>query len=324
MVCVGGGGRAGGGGGGERRCRVFVAAPLLLRPRRQPPPPPLARFFLPRLARSLPLAHSFLSFFIFFFFFSPSPPPHHPPPPPPPPLTKTKREALWIHALEGGLPELGGLLVATPEAVSLTGDERRSQLVCYVTKHDPQQGSVALILNRPATAALGDLLGWGLRFGGGGGGRDDDDDDEEEGRPSTSSSSSSVEAAFGDSTVYLGGFFSPARIAAQPLTLLHGIPDLPGAAEVVPGGGVFGGGVAAAAAAVASGQQPVSRCRLFAGALVWPPGGLRAEVEGGVWFAAASSRAVVLKPCLGLPVPLWRECLGLMGGEYAKAARRRG
>ena len=209
-------------------------------------------------------------------------------------------------------------MVATPEAVSLTGDPRRAQLVCYITKHDPQQGSVALILNRPATAALGDLLGWGLRFGGG----DDEEDDGSEG-PSTSSSAA-VEGALGDSPVYLGGFFSPARISAQPLTLLHGIPGIEGSVEVSPGGGVFSGGVAAAAAAVGSGRQPESRCRLFAGALVWPPGGLAAEVEGGVWFAAASSRAVVLKPCLGLPVPLWRECLGLMGGEYAKAARRRG
>ena len=230
-------------------------------------------------------------------------------------LSLSNREPLWVHALEGGLPELGGLVVATPDAVNLTGDARRAQLVCYITKHDPVQGSVALILNRPATAALGDLLGWGLRFGGGG------DEGGGEGGPSTPSS---VEAAFGDSPVYLGGFFSPARIAAQPLTLLHGIPGLAGAEEVSPGGGVFSGGVAAAAAAVASGQQPESRCRLFAGALVWPPGGLAAEVESGVWYAAASSRAVVLKPCLGLPVPLWRECLGLMGGEYAKAARRRG
>ena len=195
--------------------------------------------------------------------------------------------------------------------------------MCYVAKHDPQEGSVALILNRPATAALGDLLGWGLRFGDGNKGGGEGEDDE---GPSTSSppSSALVEAAFGDAPVYLGGFFSPARISAQPLTLLHGIPGLPGATEVVPGGGVFSGGVAAAAEAVVSGEQPASRCRLFAGALAWPPGGLAAEVEGGVWFAAASSRALVLKPCLGLPVPLWRECLGLMGGEYARAARRRG
>ena len=164
------------------------------------------------------------------------------------------------------------------------------------------------------------MLGWGLRFGGGSGGNGGREDDDDEGGPSTSSS---VEAAFGDSPVYLGGFFSPARISQQPLTLLHGIPNLPGATEVVPGGGVFSGGVTAAAATVTSGSEPVARCRLFAGALVWPPGGLAAEVAGGVWFAAASSRAVVLKPCLGLPVPLWRECLGLMGGDYAKAARRR-
>lgn len=33
------------------------------------------------------------------------------------------------------------------------------------------------------------------------------------------------------------------------------------------------------------------------------------------------SRSLVLKQCLQLPVPLWREALCLMGGEFAEAAR---
>lgn len=38
-------------------------------------------------------------------------------------------------------------------------------------------------------------------------------------------------------------------------------------------------------------------------------------------YTAASSRAVVLRQCIQLPMPLWRECLTLMGGKHAEAAR---
>jgi hypothetical protein len=37
-------------------------------------------------------------------------------------------------------------------------------------------------------------------------------------------------------------------------------------------------------------------------------------------FTAACSRPLILKQCLQLPVPLWRELLQLMGGEYLAAA----
>ena len=38
-------------------------------------------------------------------------------------------------------------------------------------------------------------------------------------------------------------------------------------------------------------------------------------------YPAACSRPLILKQCLQLPVPLWRELLQLMGGEYMAAAR---
>ena len=38
--------------------------------------------------------------------------------------------------------------------------------------------------------------------------------------------------------------------------------------------------------------------------------------------AAACSRNLVVKQCLQLPVPLWREIMELLGGEYAKAAEQ--
>ncbi len=38
-------------------------------------------------------------------------------------------------------------------------------------------------------------------------------------------------------------------------------------------------------------------------------------------YPAACSRSLVLKPALQLPVPLWREVLQLMGGQYLGIAR---
>jgi hypothetical protein len=38
-------------------------------------------------------------------------------------------------------------------------------------------------------------------------------------------------------------------------------------------------------------------------------------------WTAAASRPLVLKQCLQLPKPLWKEVAECMGGEYATAAR---
>ena len=62
--------------------------------------------------------------------------------------------------------------------------------------------------------------------------------------------------------------------------------------------------------------------RFFAGCLAWEPGQLEAEVARSAWHTAACSRTLVLKQCLQLPVPLWRESMCLLGGEYAEAARQ--
>jgi putative transcriptional regulator len=212
------------------------------------------------------------------------------------------REALWAHAT--GAPEAGGLVIASPDAPEILGDDRAWQLVVLVTSHGPA-GSSGLILNRPATASLGDLLGWGLNLGGGDGGSAD--------------GSSPLEAA----PVYLGGYFPPTKIARQPVTLLHGASDLEGAVEVGgPGSGLFTGGAGPVAAAVSAGRLGLASVRIFAGTLTWPPGGLEAECGAGAWIPAAASRVLSLKPCLGLPVPLWVEALTLMGGEWGAMARR--
>jgi len=71
---------------------------------------------------------------------------------------KLAQEGLWAHATQ--IPEVGGLLIATAEVPELTNDPRLWQIVIFLIEHGPQ-GSRGLILNRPATAQVGDLLNWG-------------------------------------------------------------------------------------------------------------------------------------------------------------------
>lgn len=71
---------------------------------------------------------------------------------------KLAQESIWAHETE--LPEIGGLLIAQPHAPEMTGDPRMWQLVIFLVEHGPS-GSVGLIINRPASATVGDLLSWG-------------------------------------------------------------------------------------------------------------------------------------------------------------------
>ncbi|KXZ47825.1 hypothetical protein GPECTOR_32g437 [Gonium pectorale] len=88
---------------------------------------------------------------------------------------------------------------------------------------------------------------------------------------------------------------------------------------VVPG--VYMAGQEAATGAVQAGKLPAADFKFFAGALTWGPGQLEEEMARGAWYAAACSRSLVLKSALQLPVPLWREVLQLMGGQYVGVAR---
>ncbi len=62
-------------------------------------------------------------------------------------------ETLWLQFA-------GSLLIATRDAYLITNDARLAELVLLVLRHD-ERGSEAIILNRPCTAGVGDLLGWG-------------------------------------------------------------------------------------------------------------------------------------------------------------------
>ncbi len=60
--------------------------------------------------------------------------------------------------------------------------------------------------------------------------------------------------------------------------------------------------------------------RFFSGMLSWSAAELADEIDSDVWFRVACSRSLALKPCLQLPLPLWREVLFLMGSVHAEIA----
>lgn len=198
-------------------------------------------------------------------------------------------EELWAHPI--GTPETGGLIVATNSVSGLVSD-RYWQLVIFLVEHSPGR-SVGLILNRPSALILGRKPG-GLHLN-------------IDGAPSA------MQQVFCENRVYMGGF-----VAQQVFHMMHG-HRLAGAREVVPG--VYLGGEEAAVSGVLLGSFPPQDFKFFSGAMVWGPGQLEQQILQGAWVSAACSRAMVLKACLQLPVPLWREVMTLMGGEWHSAAR---
>ncbi|KAK9817198.1 hypothetical protein WJX72_010966 [[Myrmecia] bisecta] len=209
---------------------------------------------------------------------------------------KLAQEGIWAHATQ--LPETGGLVISTHKVVGLTNDPRYWQLVIILLEHG-QRGSTGLILNRPSSATVGDLLGWGYL--------------------QTEGTASKVQSAFQENCVYLGGFYAPNVIARQAVRVLHGHKHLNGCQELVPG--IYRGGELAAADEILGGKLRAQDFRFFAGAVRWGPGQLQQELATGFWYTAACSRSIVLKQCLQLPVPLWQEVLELMGSEYSRRRR---
>jgi hypothetical protein len=61
------------------------------------------------------------------------------------------REDTWAHAT--GAPEVGGLLLATPDAPRILGEEYW-QAVVFLVQHG-EQGSLGLLLNRPTGLDMG-------------------------------------------------------------------------------------------------------------------------------------------------------------------------
>ena len=188
---------------------------------------------------------------------------------------------LWAH--EGPL-ERGALLVAAPGAFRETGTRSDFfQAVALLVEHS-DEGSVALLLNRPTGEAV------------------------------KSTQVAELRPTFDDEPLYYGG-----RAGLSSVRIIHAIPDLEGATQVFPG--LFlGGDSDCLREAVEGGAAASGDVRFFRNACGWEGGELEAQVESGEWIVAASSSRLVLKPCVQLPTPLWVETLTLLGNEWARAA----
>ena len=195
-------------------------------------------------------------------------------------------EPLWAHQV--GLPEQGGLLIASSEC-EMCLPQHLGQAVVFILEHSTQ-GTVGLILNRPSMLKLERTM---LR------------DDSGESR---------LRKLFAQNRLYFGG-----ESREQVISVLHGYKDV-GGTEIVPG--IYLGGHDEACDAVESGRHGPEGFKFFSGCMMWKPGSLQGDIDRGAWHVAAASRAVILKQCLSLPVPLWAEVLRLCGGEYAAEAAR--
>jgi len=202
-------------------------------------------------------------------------------------------EEIWCHPT--GAPELGGLLVARPNAHTLLEDSMVWQAVVFLLRHDGE-GSIGVMLNRPTALLMAPPAAGGLPL------NIDGFDD-------------AARSRFAESRIYMGG-----PHAQQAIHALHPHGHLAGAEAVVPG--IYAGGQAEGARQVADGRLRETDFRFFSGVFTWRPGQLEREIQLGGWYTAACSRNVVLKHCLRLPTPLWREVMELMGGEHGSTAQQ--
>ncbi|CAN0546668.1 unnamed protein product, partial [Ectocarpus sp. 12 AP-2014] len=104
--------------------------------------------------------------------------------------------------------------------------------------------------------------------------------------------------------------------------ILHpfGPDKLTDSMEIIPGV-YIGGAVDEADRMVASGRAKVDDFKFMLHLCGWAPGQLEDEIQRGVWMPVATSTNVILKHCLSLPVPMWREVMTLMGPKYGLLAR---
>eukprot|EP00752_Nemacystus_decipiens_P018726 g16789.t1 len=189
----------------------------------------------------------------------------------------------WAHELSA--PEKGCLIVAKSQEFSMA-QTYFNEAVIFLATHD-EVGSAGFILNRPTTVQLGDLV-------------------EGDALPQ-----------FRRTPLYLGG-----DVGEGNVQILHpyGPDQLSDSMEIIPGV-YIGGAVNEADHMVATGKANVDDFKFMLHLCGWAPGQLQAEIDRGVWLPVASSANIVMKHCLGLPVPLWREVMTLMGPKYGLLAR---
>ena len=175
----------------------------------------------------------------------------------------------------------GRLLVATP----LLDDPNFRRGVVLVVEHDPQEGTLGVVLNRPTEVPVDRVL------------------------PPWATLVTGPSVVFQGGPVALDSALALARVpgAQDPLgwRALEGVPspsrlglvDLDAPPEVL--------------------AAEVTEFRVFAGYAGWSAGQLRSEIEEGAWFVLPSEPHDVF---IDDPERLWRQVLRRQGGELAIVA----
>lgn len=179
------------------------------------------------------------------------------------------------------LTRTGRLLVATP----LLGDPNFRRTVVLVVEHEPEEGTLGVVLNRPTQVSLGQVL-----------------------EPWT-------ELATGPPVVFTGGPVAPTSalalarargkgeplgwrpIEAGPEMSRIGLVDLDAPPEVL--------------------AADITSLRVFAGYAGWGSGQLQAEIEEGAWYVLPGEPADLF---MADPGQLWSSVLRRQGGDLALVA----
>lgn len=175
----------------------------------------------------------------------------------------------------------GRLLVATP----MLGDPNFRRTVVLVVEHEPNEGTLGVVLNRPTEVSVGQVL-----------------------EPWT-------DLATGPPVVFTGGPVAPTSALALALVRGDGEPlgwrGLDGPPEMSRIGLVD---LEAPPQVLAA---EISSLRVFAGYAGWGSGQLEAEIEEGAWYVLPGEPA---DPFMADPERLWQAVLRRQGGELALVA----
>lgn len=120
---------------------------------------------------------------------------------------------------------------------------------------------------------------------------------------------------FDSCRLFLGG-----DVDETALNILHEIPNVPNAIQVLPG--LYLGGFEGVRQALMNREATTEDVKLLTRYAGWGPGQLESEIGHNVWFPAAAARQVVTQHVEGATgESMWLSILELMGGEYARIAK---
>lgn len=169
----------------------------------------------------------------------------------------------------------GSLLISKP----FLGDPNFERSVVLLCRHEPAEGAFGLVLTRPLSTVLGDVL---------------------ELPPGAASPAAAL-------PLYEGGPVQP-----DTLHLVHQVAGLPGATPL--GQDVYwGGDFEQLLAGLAQGTVSPAAVRLFVGYSGWSAGQLEGEIEQGSWIRqpASAGKVFTLKSDA-----FWQGILREKGGRY--------